>query len=32
MRWPLPEGGDARGELMATLNGKAMARIERLPQ
>lgn len=32
MRWPLPEGVDARGELMATLNGKAMARIERLPQ
>ena len=32
MRWPLPEGVDTRGELMATLNGKAMARIERLPQ
>ncbi|MNN95144.1 hypothetical protein D3C81_2139040 [compost metagenome] len=32
MRWPLPEGVDAAGDLEATLNGKAMARIERLPE
>lgn len=32
MRWPLPDGVDAQGELSATLNGKGSARIERLPE
>lgn len=32
MRWPLPDGTDAQGDLTATLNGRALAHIERLPE
>lgn len=32
MRWPLPEGMDAQGVLTATLNGRALAHIEHLPE
>ncbi|WP_395397573.1 molecular chaperone [Novosphingobium sp. BL-8A] len=32
MRWPLPAGVEPQGDLIATLNGRAQSRIERLPE
>lgn len=32
MRWPLPSGVDGSGDLVAAVNGRAQARIERLPE